>query len=370
MRTAAGMRRPVFPWSPPCAMRPAGTRPWVTRFRAADAAWYAIRAAPVPLSDGTTGTVVTCDDVTERHQARQRAQVAERSLRRTFDFAPIGIAVFAPDGQLLQVNAALCDLLGYDEDHLLAEGLLAAAHPDEPGDDWQQLAARLLRTQERYLVDRHFCHASGRRVFTQMSVAVVPTDDGTPRHLIAQFVDISERLALEQELRAAALKDPLTGLPNRRALFEHLADAEKRRARGGGEIGLLYLDLDGFKAVNDSHGHHVGDQVLIETGHRLLAATRDVDTVCRMGGDEFVVVCAPIDGPQGLQNLVNRLSSMPPMTVLVRSMPIEVAVAASIGSIIVEPDEDFDHALRRADAAMYLAKRGEKNSIQHVIRCC
>jgi diguanylate cyclase (GGDEF)-like protein/PAS domain S-box-containing protein len=326
-------------------------------------AWYAVRAAPVQLSDGTTGTVVTCDDVTERHDASHLVQVAELSLRRTFDHAPIGIAVLAMDGQLLQANAALCDLLGYDETHLVAEGLEGVASPDDEHDDWQQLAARLSATDERYLVDRRFRHASGRWVFTQLSVAVVRSADGTPLHLIAQVVDLSERRAVEEELRAAAVEDPLTGLANRRALAQRLTEAQARRgAGGGGEIGLLYVDLDHFKSVNDTYGHDVGDRVLIEAGRRLLVATRDADTVCRMGGDEFVVLCAPIDGIRGLRDLVDRLAILPPLTVLVQGVP--VSVAESVGAIMVRPDEDLDRALRRADAAMYRAKRGARISPQ------
>jgi diguanylate cyclase (GGDEF)-like protein len=134
-----------------------------------------------------------------------------------------------------------------------------------------------------------------------------------------------------------------------------LADAQLRRARAGGDIGLLYIDLDVFKSVNDTYGHAVGDRVLIETGRRLRAATREVDTVCRLGGDEFVVLCAPIDGADGIRDLVDRLASMPPLTV--HAGGVEIAVAESVGSIMVEPDEDLDHVLRRADAAMYRAKR-------------
>jgi diguanylate cyclase (GGDEF)-like protein/PAS domain S-box-containing protein len=329
-------------------------------------AWYAIRAAPVLLGDGTTGTVVTGDDVTERHDANRLVEVAELALRRTFDHAPIGIAVFALSGQLLRVNAALCDLLGSDEIRLLAEGLHAVTHPDDQDDDWQQIGVRLSGTEERYLVDRRFHHASGHWVFTQLSVAVVRTPDGTPLHLIAQVVDLSDRRAREDELRAAAVEDPLTGLGNRRALAEHLGDAQERRARDGGDVGLLYVDLDDFKSINDTYGHDVGDRVLIETGQRLLAATRDVDTVCRMGGDEFVVLCAPIDGPRGLRDLVDRLAAMLPLTVLVRGEP--VTVAASIGSIIVERGEDLDLAVRRADAAMYRAKRSANTSPARVGR--
>jgi diguanylate cyclase (GGDEF)-like protein/PAS domain S-box-containing protein len=318
-------------------------------------AWYNTRAAPVPLADGGTGTVVTCDEVTERHEASRRVQTAERMLRRTFDQAPVSIAVFELDGRLVQVNPALCNLLGYDEAYLLAHGLPADTEPDTRGDDWVRLAARLADSDENYLVDRRFRHASGRWVFTQMSAAVVRTDDGAPLHLVAQVVDLSERRALEQELRAAASKDPLTGLANRRALTERLAEAQQRRAREGGDIGLLYLDVDRFKAVNDIYGHDVGDRVLVEVGRRLLAATRVVDTACRIGGDEFVVLAAPVDGPRGLRELVHRLASLPPLTVPVEGEP--VVVTSSIGSVMVEPDDGLDDALRRADAAMYRAKR-------------
>jgi diguanylate cyclase (GGDEF)-like protein len=139
-----------------------------------------------------------------------------------------------------------------------------------------------------------------------------------------------------------------------------LSVAQQRRAGGAGDIGLLYVDLDDFKSINDTYGHDVGDRVLIEAGQRLLAATRDLDTVCRIGGDEFVVLCAPIDGVGGLRDLVDRLGAMPPLTVLVRGEP--VTVAESIGSIIVEPGEDIDAALSRADTAMYRAKRSDANS--------
>jgi diguanylate cyclase (GGDEF)-like protein/PAS domain S-box-containing protein len=318
-------------------------------------AWYAVRAAPVPLGDGTVGTVVTCDDVTERQEARHRVAVAERSLRRTFERAPIGIAVVAPDGVVVQVNAALCDLLGRDEQALLGGGLRAATHPDDRAVDERELATWLAGTADRHLVDRRFVHADGSVVHAQLSVAVVPDDDGTPLHLIVQVVDLTRRLVLEQELRAAAVEDPLTGLANRRALAEHLVEAQRRRARNGAPIGLVYLDLDRFKAVNDAHGHDVGDAVLVAAGRRLLAATRAVDTVCRLGGDEFVVLCAPVGGEAGLHDLVHRLTVGPPVATDHDGVPVEVTW--SVGAALVEPGDDLDAALRRADAEMYRAKR-------------
>lgn len=320
-----------------------------------ETAWYSVRAAPVPLPDGTRGTVVTLDDVTEQHAARQRLALAERSLRSTFDHAPIGIAVLDPDGELLQVNRALCRLLGTTEHELLTMSLEGAAHPDERAESRRLWSDWLAGEHQSHMVDRRFRHASGRWVPTQMSVAVVRDDDGTPVRLIAQVVDLTERRALEAELREAAIQDPLTGLPNRRALAERLLEAQHRQARGGGDVGFLFIDLDDFKRVNDIHGHDVGDQVLIETGRRLLAATRDTDTVCRLGGDEFVVLCAPIDGRRGLQELTDRLTTMEPPAVSVSGD--QVGVRPSIGAVLLGRDEDLDGGLRRADAAMYRAKR-------------
>jgi PAS domain S-box-containing protein len=247
-------------------------------------AWYRTRAAPVALDGGATGTVVTVDDVTEQHEARHRLAVTERSLRLTFDNAPIGIAILRPDGSLLEANAALCDLLGVTEAHLKGEGLQRTLHPDERDRDGGLVAGWLPGADERRLLDRRLAHVSGYWLSCQLSVALVRDNDGTPLHLIVQVVDLTARHALEQELRAAAVEDPLTGLANRRALSEQLALAQRRQARDGDGVGLLYVDLDHFKTVNDTHGHDVGDRVLVETGRQLREEMRDSDTVCRMGG--------------------------------------------------------------------------------------
>lgn len=330
-------------------------------------AWYSVRAAPVPLSDGTTGTVVTLDDVTEQYAARQRVAVAERSLRLTVENAPIGIAVIAPDGRLLQVNAALCDLLGYEnETRLLAEcadGLEGLIHPDEQVDYAQLLAAGIAEPNQRFRGDRRLRHTAGHWIHTELSVALIRDEQSTPLHLIAQVVDLSERRALEQELRAAATQDPLTGLINRRALIERLTEAQRRQHRHGGDIGLLFVDLDHFKTINDTYGHEAGDRLLIETGRQMLAATRQTDTVCRLGGDEFVVLCPSIDGRPGLQDLIGRLESMRAETMAGNAV---VSVTQSIGSVLVEPGEELDAALRRADADMRRNKR-QRNPGEHAM---
>lgn len=204
---------------------------------------------------------------------------------------------------------------------------------------------------------------AGHWIHTEPSVALVCDDQGTPLHLIGQVVDLSERRALERELRTAAVQDPLTGLINRRALMERLTEAQQRQDRHGGDIGLLFVDLDRFKTINDTYGHEVGDRLLIETGRQMLAATRQTDTVCRLGGDEFVVLCPSIDGRPGLQDLIGRLESMRAETMAGDAV---VSVTQSIGSVLVEPGEELDAALRRADAGMYRNER-HRNPGKHAM---
>ena len=318
-------------------------------------AWYSVRAAPTPLTDGSTGTIVTLDDITEQQEARLRITVAERSSRLTFEHAPIGVAVLAPSGELLRANAALCDLLGYpDDEHLVTAGIGAALFSDDQEDPARGLLAGLPDGRERVRVERHLPHHDGHRLPTELSIALVRDDQGRPLHLIIQVVDLSERRALEAELRAAASHDPLTGLVNRRALTERLAAAQARRQRDSTDLGLLFIDLDQFKTINDNYGHEAGDRLLIEVGRDLLTATRRSDTVCRMGGDEFVILCTPVDGTVGLHDVLDRLEMIQPA---VEVAGTSVTVGLSVGAVLVDPDEDLDAALRRADAEMYVRKR-------------
>lgn len=318
-------------------------------------AWYSVRAAPTPLNDGSMGTIVTLDDVTAQQDARLRITLAERSARLTFEHAPIGVAVLAPGGQLLRANAALCDLLGHsDHQDLVIAGIGAALLPENAEDPGRALLAGLADGPERVRVERQLPHKDGHRLPVELSIALVRDDQDRPLHLIAQVVDLSERRALEAELRAAASHDPLTGLVNRRALAEQLTAAQARQQRDGTDIGLLFIDLDRFKTINDTYGHETGDRLLVEVGRDLLTATRASDTVCRLGGDEFVILCTPIDGIAGLCDVLDRLEVVRPA---VEVAGTSVTVGHSVGAVLVDPDEGLDAALHRADAQMYVRKR-------------
>ena len=195
-----------------------------------------------------------------------------------------------------------------------------------------------------------------------MSVAVVRGDDGTPVHLIVQIVDLTDRRALEVELRRAAVEDPLTRLANRRALLGHLAEAQQRQGRFVNEVGLLYLDLDDFKAVNDHHGHDVGDRLPRATGEWLVGATRKTDLACRLGGDEFAVLCEPVGRLHGLEEIVDRLHVAPAPSVLVDGQL--VTAGYSVGAVLVGSEQGLDEALRGADASMYRSKRDRLDALE------
>jgi len=170
--------------------------------------------------------------------------------------------------------------------------------------------------------------------------------------------DTMLRALMEQEerLRRAALYDQLTGLPNRALLFDRLHQAQHRASRQADHhFALMFLDLDGFKAVNDTFGHAAGDQLLIHVAQRLSEAIRKSDTAARIGGDEFVVLLDGVDGPDGAQPVLERIQSSFTAPILINGQP--VAVGASIGMVLsTQGYSSLEEMLRYADTAMYQAK--------------
>ena len=193
-------------------------------------------------------------------------------------------------------------------------------------------------------------------------VATVGSEDGEPAWLAVSAQDITERRRIEQELRdltaaltEQAVRDPLTSLANRALFEERLRAALSRDARTGEATGVLFLDLDGFKAVNDRHGHAVGDEVLRRTAERLVRAVRPADTVARLGGDEFVVLVQGASDA-GLQALLQRLAEAVAEPLTIGS--VQLTVGASIGSALALGGEaDPVGLVAEADQGMYAAKR-------------
>lgn len=188
--------------------------------------------------------------------------------------------------------------------------------------------------------------------------------DGSISHYVIMFVDISDHKQLENELRYHAEIDPLTSLPNRKLFFQRLETAIASANRFNYNVALLYLDLDGFKQINDSLGHGQGDNVLIEVSGRLMNCIREVDTVARLGGDEFVVI---LNGTS--KELVSETAQriLDSLTMTVKENNIELQVSASIG-IAIYPEDNTNPLmlLKFADEAMYRAKyKGKRQFCWH-----
>jgi diguanylate cyclase (GGDEF)-like protein/PAS domain S-box-containing protein len=280
-----------------------------------------------------------------------------------FEQARVGLALADLSGRYVRVNATYAELVGRPPEDLVGVPFASVLHDDV--EESAEVAARLLghddaalQTEERYL------HADGRVRWVLHGVSVVPAPDGRPAWFAVSAQDITERRRAEQDLRdlaavlsERAVRDPLTGLANRGLLEERIKASLARDARTGEGTGLLFLDLDGFKQVNDRRGHDVGDAVLRAVAHRLMDAVRPSDTVARLGGDEFVVLVESAD-PADLEPLAARLRAAVVAPVSLRD-GTSVEVGVSIGASWTRGGEDDARVLLRdADSAMYVDKRG------------
>jgi diguanylate cyclase (GGDEF)-like protein/PAS domain S-box-containing protein len=279
-------------------------------------------------------------------------EVFAHSIRSAFEYAPTGIAVLTPAGVVVTCNPALGELLGRSPASLEGTTLFAVAHPDDRQAAQHNFHAqpgnqRILRHQCR------FVRADGRTIWVLVSTAVVPDAPGRPAHLVTHVEDIDARKALEAELLHRAQHDPLTGLANRALLAQRIDDALIRQVRPSC---LLFVDLDGFKAVNDQFGHAVGDQLLQQLAQRLTTLLRPQDVCARLGGDEFVVLCVDTQ-PHQAEAIAERLRAAVAEPFAIEGLAITITAAIGVSASDVTTAIDPAHLLRQADARMYEAKR-------------
>jgi diguanylate cyclase (GGDEF)-like protein/PAS domain S-box-containing protein len=278
-----------------------------------------------------------------------------------FEQAAIGLALADLSGLYVRVNPVYAELLGRAPEDLVGVAFASVVHPDDRPDA-DSAVALLEGAKQAIEREQRYLHPDGRMRWVLHGVTVVPGDHGRPAWFAVSAQDITERRRAEQELRELAavlseraVRDPLTGLANRTLLLERVRAALARDARTQGGTGLLFLDLDGFKAVNDRYGHELGDEVLRRVGARFTSVVRPSDTVARIGGDEFVVLVEAKE-PADLQPVVARLAATFTEPLHVALGPGEVGV--SIGTAWVRGgDSTPAELLRRADADMYRHKR-------------
>ena len=294
----------------------------------------------------------------------RESAVLEEALRYfdvAFDRSPIGMAVFNTDGEYVRVNAALSALLGRPPEDLLGRRDQELTHPDDRQADldaaWEILEGRT----DTHQTEKRFLRPDGSVVWALANLTFLRDEAGRPLSWVGQFQDVTERRRQEAELQHLADHDPLTGLLNRRA-FERALDQHLARVRRYGVQGaLLMIDLDGFKAVNDQHGHETGDAMLAGVAERLRARLRASDVVARLGGDEFAALLPAADRAEA-----EHVARIAVEVVRDLSPAAGPPVTASVGAaVIAEPGLSSHIVQREADRAMYAAKRAGRDG--HVV---
>ncbi|MHB1800724.1 MAG: putative bifunctional diguanylate cyclase/phosphodiesterase [Actinomycetes bacterium] len=316
-----------------------------------------VALAPCRVDD-EPWVVVTVRDDTVRRAAQDARTETERRFQLVFDSNVAGMLVVDRDDRALAVNDSFCQMLGRPRREILGQTSLAVAVPDD-AQAYEEVSTRMLAGELSHVAyTRAYRHSDGRVIWGEVSKSLARDETGQPQYFIVSVRDVTEERSLRARLAHQALHDPLTGLANRVLFHDRLAQARARTLRDGRCIVVLLIDLDEFKAVNDTFGHLVGDELLVMVAHRLQRATRAADTLGRFGGDEFVYLCEASADPGEAEKIAQRLLNVfaEPFTVAGENVDQQ----ASIGIAVCSDQADCGDLLRDADTALYDAKRAGK----------
>lgn len=285
---------------------------------------------------------------------------SEEQFRISFQHAPIGMAMVNLKGQIEQANPSLCAMLGYSEAELTAMDTQAISCDDDRGTQREYMNQVLAGKIDRYRMEKRYRHKDGRVIWADLNASVVRDSQGQILYLLGQVQDITERKHFEEHLRERADRDGLTGLHNRRRFLEELQWATALWKRYGTSGAVVLIDLDGFKGVNDTLGHHVGDELLRQVGQVLVREMRATDLYARLGGDEFVCFLGAVEREEALAVSERLLGAIAGITRSGQYQSVRVTGSAGI-AMLPEDGTEPDQLLVKADMAMYQAKRLGKN---------
>jgi len=320
--------------------------------------WCLVSGRALDQQHPNEGSIWVYADVTERRQTEEKLRLSATVLEHIAD----GVMVIGIDGLVVATNPAFTQITGYTEAEVVGRDV--SVNSSQRRDlsffkgMWTELAATGFWRGELWNERKN-----GEQYLEWLTVSAVRDDDGTITHYVGVFSDITKVKESQAKLDHLAHHDPLTALPNRLLFHDRLLHALQRASREHEQLAILFIDLDRFKNVNDTLGHHVGDELLKQVAIALSGKLRDGDTLARLGGDEFIVLLEGIDGAFGAGHVAEKLMAMfeQPFTV----SDYELFVTGSVGISMYPNDAtDLNMLIRNADVAMYQAKARGRNGYQ------
>jgi len=319
---------------------------------------------PFKNSDGKNRILVLAQDITDLIRAQRQVTESEQRLQQVMEITREGIWDWhLPTGKVLH-NRQWYETLLYSVSEVpeTVDAFETLIHPDDRQVVRERLGNLLKGASTAYHSEHRLMRKDGKPIWVQDRGQVVERDaQGQPLRVVGSFSDISFQKDNQHYLERIAHYDQLTGLPNRVLLADRMHQAMMQSKRRGLRLAVAYLDLDGFKAVNDSYGHTVGDQLLTALAAQFKAMMREGDTFSRLGGDEFVAVFVDLQDVQDSVTLISRLLEVASRQILIDDLALNVSASVGVTFYPQSEETDADQLLRQADQAMYSAKLAGKS---------
>jgi diguanylate cyclase (GGDEF)-like protein/PAS domain S-box-containing protein len=334
--------------------------------------WLETHAAPLRNSQGqVTALLGVTRDITERHRANAELRIAAAAFE-----SQEGYVVTDASSIIMRINPAFTEITGYAAEEVIGRNMniLKSGYHDAAFylTMWQTILGKGAWRGE--IMNRT---KSGEIHPHAVAISVVKDGNGVVTHYVGGYTDITERRKMEEQVRQMAFHDTLTGLPNRRLISDRLNQIMATTKRSGCYGALMFLDLDNFKPLNDTHGHAVGDLLLIEVADRLRSCVREMDTVGRFGGDEFVVMLGELNASKDASTTQARIVAEKIRAALSQPYKLSVSQDGKAGAVIehrctasmgvalfIDHQASEDDILKCADSAMYQAKEAGQNLIR------
>lgn len=300
-------------------------------------------------------------DISERKRHEEELQLAAS----VFNASSASIVITDAQNRIVSVNPAFTEITGYEAEEVIGKTPKILSSGKQSRAFYQEMWHSL--NQDRHWHGELWNKTKDGEIFAeQLTINVIVSKDGSVHRYVAIFTDITEKKHAEDLMWRQANYDTVTNLPNRRLFMDRLAQDIKKSRRSEHSLALFFIDLDRFKEVNDTYGHDVGDQLLIEAAQRLNACVRSTDTVARLGGDEFTVILTELHDTARLEQVAADICEQLVQPFVINQ--IELNISGSIGTALY-PDNaaDINDLINKADIAMYASKRQGRN--RHTCYC-